>query len=128
MRCLFSRRAGIAAAIAILLASLVPLSQPYRHAAAWRVPAHQQSLVDRTLKARSAASGVSPEEYRGFTRPRVSYDRHQTCVTLRSHRNDGGGSYSRCYHNRTGALLSEAEMGIPFGRESLWNRFGAALW
>jgi hypothetical protein len=128
MNRLLPRRTGIVIGAAILLASLIPLSQPWRHEAAWRVPPGQESYVDRALTGAAAAFGTSREEYRRLTRPRVDQDRRLTCVTLATHRDDGGGSYSGCYDSRTNALISERASGIPFGVEGLWNRYGHRVW
>jgi hypothetical protein len=125
---LVSKRTGIAAGALILLASLIPLSQPYRHEGAWRVSPEHLTNVNRALIGGAAAFGLSPEEYRRITRPRVDRDQRRTCVTLATHRSDGGGSYRGCYDSRTGAVISEVARGVPFGDEGLWNRFGQWLW
>ncbi|HEY0012185.1 MAG TPA: hypothetical protein VGB79_04955 [Allosphingosinicella sp.] len=125
---LFSRRTAIAAGIATLLACLIPLSQPFRHAAAWRVPSEHARYVDLALTGGAEAFGMSREEYRRVTRPYVEQDRRRTCVALDTHRSDGGGSYSGCYDSRTGAPLSDLAIGISFGPEGLWNRFGQWVW
>ena len=123
-----SRRTGIAVTVVILLASLVPLSQPSRHAAAWRVPPEDKSYVDRALTAGFAAFGMSREEYRGVTRPTVDRNEARTCVALATHRTDGGGSYIGCYDSQTGASISERAIGYSFGAERLWDRFGGWFW
>ena len=113
---------------AVLVVSLVPLSQPFRHRAAWRVPAEDARHVERALSDGAAAVRVSREDYRALRRPRVDRDRDRTCVTLATYRDDGGGNSTRCYENRSGALISVAERGMPFGSENLWNRFGHWIW
>lgn len=123
-----SRRAWILVALPILLASLIPLSQPYRHAAAWRVPPEHERYVDRALTGAAAAFGASREEYRRITRPQVNQDQHQTCVTLATHLSDGDGSYRSCYNSQTGAFISERATGYSFRAERLWDRLGSWLW
>jgi hypothetical protein len=113
---------------AILLAALVPASQPYRHAVAWRVPAEDQPFVDQALASGALAFGATPEEYIRVTRPRIDRDGFRTCVTLATHRSDGGGSYIGCYDNRNGSFLSDRIKGMPFGAERLWDRFGHWVW
>jgi hypothetical protein len=81
--------------VPILLASLIPLSEPYRHEAAWRVPPERARYVDRALTGGAAASGMRREEYRRVTRPRVDEDQHRICVTLATHLS-GEGGYRGC--------------------------------
>ena len=122
-----SRRTGILVAVLILLASLIPLSQSYRHEAAWRVSPEHARYVDRALTGAAAAHGTSREEYRRITRPRVDQHQHQICVTLSTHLS-GEGGYCGCYDGQTGASISERAMGYSFRGERLWDRFGPWLW
>ena len=128
MRRLLSSRFVMPIVAVILLAALLPLTQPYRHSAAWRVPPEHQPHVDRALAGAAEMLGVSSEDYRRITRPRVERDRLRTCVTLATYRSDRGGSYMRCHDNRTGAVILERGLGIPFGAEGLWDRFGHLVW
>lgn len=121
-------RTAIALLIVILLASFIPLSQPYRHAAAWRVPPEHQDYVERALTGGAAAFGMSREEYRRITRPSVERDQHLTCVTLATHISGGDGGYRGCYDSQTGAFMSDRATGPSFGAERLWDRFGGWLW
>ena len=121
------RRTGAFLLAAILLASLVPLSQPYRHAAAWRNPPENMPYVDRALTRAAAVHGTSREAYRRMTRPHVDQDRRQICVTLATHLKDEG-SYRGCYDSRTGAFISEQVTGYSFRGERLWDRLGPWLW
>ena len=54
-----SRQTGVLVAVAILLAALIPLSQPYRHAAAWRVPPEHERFVDQALTGAAASLSTS---------------------------------------------------------------------
>jgi hypothetical protein len=121
------RRTGIRVAVLILLAALVPLSQPYRHERAWRVPPEHASYVDRALTGAAAAHGTSREDYRSITRPRVDEDQGQICVTLATHLS-GDGGYRGCFDSQTGAFISGGAMGYSFRGERLWDRFGPWLW
>jgi hypothetical protein len=58
----------------------------------------------------------------------VERDQGRTCVTLATHRDDGGGSYTGCFDIQTGAVISEVARGMPFGDDGLWDRFGQWLW
>lgn len=121
------RRTAIFLAVAILLASLIPVSQSYRHEAAWRVSPEHARYVDRALTGAAAAHGTSREEYRHVTRPHVAEDRHQICVTLTTHLGSEGG-YRGCYDSQTGAFISERAMGYSMRAERLWDRFGSWIW
>ena len=123
-----SRRTWMVVGVLILLASLVPFSQPVRHTVAWRVPSGYENYMDRALTAGAAAFAMSREEYRRSTRPQISRDRHQICVTLATHRSDSGGSHTSCYDNQTGALIFERTTSGSFGAEGLWDRYGGWVW
>lgn len=121
------RRTGVLVVSSILLAGVIPLSQPFRHAAAWRMPPEHTPYVDRALTRAAAAHGSSREAYRRMTRPRVDQDQRQTCVTLATHLKDEGG-YRGCYDSQTGAIISEQAPGYSFRAERLWDRLGPWLW
>jgi hypothetical protein len=121
------RRIAIFLAVATLLASLIPVSQPYRHEAAWRVSPEHARYVDRALAAAASTHGTSSEEYRRVTRPHIAEDRHKICVTLNTHLGSEGG-YRGCYDSQTGALISERAVGYSFRAERLWDRFGPWIW
>jgi hypothetical protein len=118
----------IFAAVIGLLAALAMLSQPYRHSAAWREAVRQEPIVDQALVRGAWNFGVSPQEYKLHTRPRIERSGHQICIHLDTHRSDGGGSYVGCFDSRSGALISETAEGLPLGSEGLWNRFGHWIW
>ena len=122
------RRTVIFAAAAALLIALVPLSQPLRHAAAWRVAPESQKFVDLAVVRGAPGFGMRAEEYRRITRPRIVRRGALTCVTLATHRTDGGGSYTGCFEIKTGSIVTERFSGISFGRERLWDRLGHLVW
>lgn len=112
---------------ALLLAATVPLSQPYRHSLAWRVPAEHRPKVELALRRGAEAFGISPEEYRRHTRPRIERVDGRTRISLVTHRSLGGGSYMADY-DTSGAIASERVVGPACGATNLWDRFGYWLW
>lgn len=128
MRRLLLKRTGIAIGTVVLLASLAPLTQTCRHEAAWRVLPDDERYVDRALTGGAAFFGLSRDDYRRITRPHVVREQDRTCVTLETHRSDGGGSYTGCFDIQTGDFVSEVARGGSFGGESLWDRFGPWYW
>ena len=122
------RQIGMLVAAPMVLASLIPLSQPFRHAAAWQVPAERGPYVDRALTDGAAAFGTTREQYRRITRPRVHQGQHQTCVTLATNFSDGDGSFRGCYDRQTGAFISSRAQGFSFRGGRLWDYVGPWLW
>jgi len=127
-------RRGSAALIAmfvtvglLLAAPLVPLSQPYRHSIAWQVPVEHGPIVEQTLVRGAATFGMRADEYRRHTRPHVEHIGGKTCISLVTHRSDAGGSYIACYDQQH-LVISERALGISFGAETLWDRFGQWVW
>lgn len=127
MRRVLASRIVMFIASGLLLAALIPLSQPYRHSSAWQVAAEHVPSVERALRRGSENFGMSPEAYRRHTRPRIERIGRQTCISLVTHRSDGGGSYIACY-DRHGSMVSERALGVSFGAEAPWDRFGQWVW
>ena len=111
-----------------LLAGVFALSQPYRHERAWRVPPQHQRLVERALAGAAETFKTTEEEYRRETRPRVEERGRQTCVILATRWSHGGGSYIACYDSRNRSLISERQVGWPFGVTSLTDRIAQWVW
>ena len=112
--------------LAVAVAGLSALR--YGHAAAWRLPADRQLWVERTLAVAAAGSGRTVEEFRRSTRPRLWHRPDQICVTLATHRSDGGGSYQACYDRRNNHLVEEREYGPCLCAEPLTDRLWELVW
>ncbi|HEV2748467.1 MAG TPA: hypothetical protein VGW34_14370 [Allosphingosinicella sp.] len=120
--------ASILLVFALLLVAAGVFALRYGHAAAWRVPANQLPWVERTLAVAAAGSGTPRERIRRTTRPRLWHRRGQICVTLATHRADGGGSYQACYDRRNGQLVEEREYGPCLCAEPLTDRLWELVW
>ena len=127
MRFILVSRIAIFVTGGLMLASLLPLSQPYRHSSAWQVPIEHRQKVELALMRGAQNFGMSSEEYRQHTRPHIEDVEGQTCIRLETHRSDGGGSYTACYDHQ-GSISSERASGTSFGAETLWDRFGHWVW
>ena len=111
-----------------LLLGLFALSQPYRHEAAWRVPPQHQRFVERALGGAARVFGVTREDYRRETRPRVQERGRETCVTLATRWSHAGGSYIACYDTRDGSIVSETVLGWPLAGTRLRDRLAEWVW
>jgi hypothetical protein len=120
-------RWGVLIGAMLLLAALVPLSQPYRHAAAWRVAPRHQIVVDKALAGAAAAFETSPQDYKRLTRPSVEELKSTICVTLADYRRDGSGSFQGCYDRRNGTLASQRAVVCAFGGRGLVGRLWEAV-
>jgi hypothetical protein len=113
---------------ALLLAALATFALRYSHAAAWRLPADRRDWVERTLDVAAAGSGRTREELRLTTRPRLWICPGQICVTLATHRSDGGGSYQVCFDRSDGQVVEEREYGSSFGPTRLADPLWELVW
>ena len=120
--------AAILLACALLVAGVGLFARSYSHAAAWRVPAEQRQWVERTLAVAAAGSNGNREDVRRTTRPRLWNRPGQTCVTLITHRADGGGSYQACYDRTNGHLVEEREYGPCLCPEPVTDRLWELVW
>ena len=111
----------------LLLAALVPLSQPYRHSLAWQVSAEHRPKVEQALRQGAEAFGTGPEEYRRQTRPRIKQVGNHTCISLVTYRSDGEGSFIACFDPR-GSMVTERARGPVFRGMELWDYVGPWVW
>ena len=95
-----------------MLLCVFVLSQPYRHEAAWRVPARHERFVEQAL-GRAAGLNTGKEKYRRETRPRVLEGGRETCVTLATRWSHAAGSYLACFDRSDGSIISERGLGTP---------------
>lgn len=115
-------------ACALLLAAFGAFALRYSHAAAWSVPADEQPWVERTLDVAAAGSGRTREDFRRTTRPRLRNRPGQICVTLASHRSDGGGTYQVCFDRSNGQVVEEREYGPVFGPTRIADPLWELVW
>lgn len=120
--------AGIFLCCALLLAALGAFALRYGHAAAWRLLPDQRPWVERTLDIAAAGTGITREELRRTTRPRLWHGSDRLCVVLATHRSDGGGSYQACFDRRNGHVVEERLYGPSFGPSRVADRFWERVW
>lgn len=119
---------ALALALALALAASALFALRYSHAAAWRLSDEERVWVERTLAAATEMSGTTREELERTTRPRLWNRPGELCVSLLTHRSDGGGSHQACFDRESGHLVEQREYGGCLCAEPLTDPLWALVW